>query len=254
MMSVSVDLGGQVAVVTGAGSGIGEATARLLARANASVVVVDMAEDAAKRVATEIVDGGGSAVAACIDISDIDVVESQLAVVRSELGPVRILVNNAAAAVTKLFVDTTPEEIDRVFAVNLRGTMNMTRTALSDLTSTPGGRVVNVVSDSGRTGERFLSVYATSKAGLIGFTKSLAREVGRFGTTVNGVSPGTTETPSSSAFIDAAGGAEKLAKAYPLGRIGRPEDIAGAVLFFASSFSEWITGQILSVSGGYTMV
>src|SRR5207245_9069497 len=105
-----------------------------------------------------------------------------------------------------------------------------------------------------RTRERFMSVYAAGKAGLIGLTKSLAKEVGRDGVTVNGVSPGTTSTPGGSSFIDAAGGPEKLARAYPMGRIGEPQDIANAVMFFASPLSSWITGQILRVSGGFTMV
>lgn len=99
-----------------------------------------------------------------------------------------------------------------------------------------------------------MAAYAGAKAALMGFTKSLAKEVGGKGTTVNGASPGTTETPGSAAFIESAGGAEKLARAYPLGRLGRPDDIAGAALFFASPLADWITGQILSVSGGYTMV
>lgn len=253
-MTVTIDLEGRVALVTGAGSGIGEAIARTLARAGAAVAVADLAEDAAKRVAGDIEERGGRALAVAVDVSDESSVGQAVAQIQAGLGPVRILVNNAAMWAIKPFKDTTPAEIDRIFAVTVTGSMHMTRAALTDLCANPGGRVVNIISDSGRTGEHSMAAYAGAKAALMGFTKSLAKEVGRAGTTVNGVSPGTTETPGSASFIESAGGAEKLARAYPLGRLGRPDDIADAVLFFASPLSDWITGQILSVSGGYTMV
>jgi NAD(P)-dependent dehydrogenase (short-subunit alcohol dehydrogenase family) len=254
MAGVTIDLDGRVGVVTGGGSGIGEATARLLARANAAVAVADLAEDAAQRVAADIEATGGRALAVGLDVADTASVDAGLKLVRAELGPVRLLVNNAATWVIKPFAETTPEEIDRIFAVTVTGTMNMTRAVLADLTAAPGGRVVNVISDSGRTGEAWMAAYASAKAALVGFTKSLAKETGRAGTTVNGVSPGTTNTPGAASFIESAGGETKLAKAYPLGRLGEPDDIANGVLFFASPLSDWVTGQILSVSGGFTMV
>lgn len=254
MSGLSIDLSGSVAVITGGGSGIGEATAKLLARAGAAVAVADLSEEAAKRVATEIEAAGGKALAVRCDVADEASVADALAQVRSELGPVRILVNNAATWVIKLFKDTTPAEAERIFSVTVTGTMNLTRAALPDLTASPGGRIVNIISDSGRTGEAYMAVYAAAKSALVGLTKSVAKEVGRFGTTVNGVSPGTTNTPGSAAFIESVGGEEKLARAYPLGRLGQPDDIAGAVAFFASPLADWVTGQILSVSGGYTMV
>lgn len=254
MSGVTIDLSGRAAFVTGAGSGIGEATARLLGSAGAAVAVADLAEDQAKRVASEIEAAGGRAIPVRADVAEQASVEDAVAQSRAELGPVNIVVNNAATWVIKRFQDTTPEEIQRIFDVTVTGTMNVTRAALGDLTAAPGGRIVNIISDSGRTGEASMAAYAAAKAALVGLTKSVAKEVGRFGTTVNGVSPGTTSTPGSAAFIDSVGGEAKLARAYPLGRLGRPDDIANAVLFFASPLSDWVTGQILSVSGGYTMV
>jgi NAD(P)-dependent dehydrogenase (short-subunit alcohol dehydrogenase family) len=252
-MSIAIDLSGEVALVTGGGSGIGEAIATTLARAGAGVAVADLSEESAARVAKAICGTGGKAFAVQMDIGDPTSVEVAISRLHDELGQVSILVNNAATWVVKEFKDTTPQEVDRVIDVTLIGTINVTRAALRDVVERKG-RVINTISDSARTGERFMSVYAAAKAGLIGLTKSLAKEVGRDGVTVNGVSPGTTSTPGGSAFIEAAGGPEKLARAYPMGRIGEPQDIANAVLFFASPLSSWITGQILSVSGGFTMV
>ncbi|HCT78819.1 MAG TPA: short-chain dehydrogenase [Micromonosporaceae bacterium] len=242
-----------IALVTGAGSGIGEAIAHTLAEAGATVAVADLRGEAATKVAEAIVSKGGRAIAVAVDIADGAAVEQALATIREQAGPVSILVNNAAGWVVKLFKDTTEEEAQRVVGVTLLGTMNVTRSALPDLFTTRG-RIVNIISDSARTGEYTMSVYAAAKAGIIGLTKSVAKEVGRKGVTVNAVSPGTTDTPGASGFIDSVGGAEKLAKAYPMGRIGEPSDIANAVLFFASPLSSWITGQTLSVSGGFTMI
>jgi NAD(P)-dependent dehydrogenase (short-subunit alcohol dehydrogenase family) len=252
-MSVAIDLSGEVALVTGGGSGIGEAIACTLARAGAAVAVADLSEESAARVAGAIRAAGGHALPLQMDIGSLDSVEAAVARLHAELGPISILVNNAAAWVVKELKDTTPAEVEHVVGITLIGTINVTRAALPDVVERRG-RVINTISDSGRTGERFMSVYAAAKAGLIGLTKSVAKEVGGHGVTVNGVSPGTTSTPGGSGFIEAAGGPEKLARAYPMGRIGEPQDIANAVLFFASPLSSWITGQVLSVSGGFTMV
>ena len=252
-MSIAIDLSGEVALVTGGGSGIGEAIATTLARAGAAVAIADLSQESATRVADAICGTGAKALPLQMDIGDPASIEAAIARLRSELGPISILVNNAATWVVKEFKDTTPAEVERVVSVTLIGTINVTRAALPDVVERRG-RVINTISDSARTGERFMSVYAAAKAGLIGLTKSLAKEVGGNGVTVNGVSPGTTSTPGGSAFIEAAGGPEKLARAYPMGRIGEPQDIANAVLFFASPMSSWITGQVLSVSGGFTMV
>jgi NAD(P)-dependent dehydrogenase (short-subunit alcohol dehydrogenase family) len=252
-MSIAIDLSGEVALVTGGGSGIGEAIARTLSKAGAAVAVADLSEQSAARVATAICDEGGQAMPVQMDIADAASVDAAMERLHAQLGQVSILVNNAATWIVKEFKDTTPAEVDRVLGVTLTGTINVTRAALPDVIERRG-RIITIISDSARTGERFMSVYAAAKAGLIGFTKSIAKEVGAKGVMVNGVSPGTTSTPGGSGFIEAAGGPEKLARAYPMGRIGEPQDIANAVLFFASPLCSWITGQVLSVSGGFTMV
>jgi NAD(P)-dependent dehydrogenase (short-subunit alcohol dehydrogenase family) len=252
-MSIEIDLSSDVAVVTGGGSGIGEAIAMLLAEAGARVAIADLSEQAAKSVAEQITGKGGRAIGVGLDIADPDSVERGLGVVREQLGPVSVLVNNAATWVIKKFADTNAEDTQRIVDVTLFGTINVMRAALPDLLDTQG-RIVNIASDSARTGEHSMSVYAGAKAGVVAVTKSLAKEVGGKGVRANVVAPGTTVTPGSSAFIEQVGGADKLARAYPLGRLGTPADIAGAVLFLVSPLSTWITGQVLSVSGGFTML
>jgi 2-hydroxycyclohexanecarboxyl-CoA dehydrogenase len=251
-MTISIDLSGKVAVVTGGGSGIGEATATTLARAGAAVAVADLSAESARRVASGIEGNGGRAWPVTLDIGDRDSVTDGLQVVRAELGPVSILVNNAAAWAVKLFAEHTAGEIDKVVGVTLTGTMAVTQAALPDIAA-QSGSIVFISSDGARIGERYMSVYAAAKSGLLGLAKSLAREVGRDGVRVNAVAPGTTNTPGGAGFIEQAGGADKLARSYPLGRIGEPQDIANAVLFLTSPLAAWITGQVLSVSGGFTM-
>jgi NAD(P)-dependent dehydrogenase (short-subunit alcohol dehydrogenase family) len=252
-MGISIDLSGHVVLVTGGGSGIGEAIAKTFARAGAAVGVADLAFDAAERVAKEIAAEGGRACAVGVDIGNRESIAAGVAAVRENLGPITDLVNNAAAWAVKLFAEHTAEDVERVIGVTLNGTMAVTQAVLADVIEQHGS-VVFISSDSARVGERYMSVYAAAKAGLIGFMKSLAREVGRKGVNVNAIAPGTTKTPGGSAFIEQAGGEEKLAKAYPLGRIGEPQDIANVALFLSSPLSSWMTGQVLSVSGGFTMV
>jgi NAD(P)-dependent dehydrogenase (short-subunit alcohol dehydrogenase family) len=252
-MSIFIDLGGQVAVVTGGGSGIGEAIARTLGAAGAHIAVADLSLEAAQRVAKEVEAAGGTAVGVLMDVSDRESVELAFAQIRESLGPVNHLVNNAAAWAIKLFADHTAADVAKVVGVTLTGTINVTQVALPDIVAN-SGTVVIVSSDGARVGEAWMSVYAGAKAGLIGFAKSVAKEVGRNGVRVNVVAPGTTQTPGSAGFIEQAGGAEKMARAYPLGRLGQPQDIANAALFLVSPLSSWVTGQVLSVSGGFTMV
>lgn len=251
-MSVQIDLSGDVALVTGGGSGIGEAIVHTLAEAGAAVAVADLSAESAQRVAEAVTAKGGRAAAVTMDISDPTAVAAGLETVHQELGPVSTLVNCAAMWVIKPFVDTTDAEQAKVVDVTLNGTMTVTRALLPDLVQTRG-QIVTIVSDGAKTGERGLAVYAAAKAGLLGMIKSVAQEHGREGVRSNGIAPGTTVTPGSAGFVDQIG-ADKLAKAYPLRRLGEPQDIANAVLFLASPLSSWITGQVLSVSGGFSMV
>lgn len=250
-MSVAVDLAGRCALVTGAASGIGRECAERLAGAGATVVVADVRGSAAEEVAADIRAGGGRAHGVTLDICDWDGCRS---LAQDGLpAQVEILVNCAAVWHLNDFLEITPEEWARDLDVTLNGTMTVTRALLPQMIEAGGGSIISISSDAARVGERQQVVYAAAKAGVIGFTKSLAREVGPHGVRVNCVAPGLTRTPASADFIERAG-EDRLAAAYPLRRIGEPKDIADSVLFLASDLSTWITGQVVSVSGGYTMV
>jgi NAD(P)-dependent dehydrogenase (short-subunit alcohol dehydrogenase family) len=208
---------------------------------------------AAQAVAEQINSTGGVAMAVPADIVEQVNVERALAEVRAQLGPVSVLVNNAAVRTSKDFAETTAVETDRLVGVAFLGILNVLRVALPDLLATQG-RIVNVVPDSARSGAHSMSVYAGAGAAVVAVTKSLAREVGRRGVRANVVAFGTTVTPGDSSSIEQLAEAVESARAYPLGRLGTPADIAGAVLCLTSPLSAWITGQVLSVNGGYTMI
>ena len=251
-MSVVVDLSGRRALVTGAGSGIGRGCAEVLASAGASVVVADVREDMADEVAREIVDDGRVATAVGLDVTSWDDAR-QVANDQEQEGGLHILVNCAATWTIAPFVQMEPPNWERDVAVTLGGTLTTTRALLPVIIAAGGGSIINIGSDAGRVGERNQAAYGAAKAGVIGFTKGLAMEHGRDGVRVNCVAPGLTRTPSSEAFLEQMR-PEDIRRAYPLGRVGRPDDIANAVLFLASDLSDWVTGQVLSVSGGYSMV
>ena len=253
-MAVSIDLSGKSAIVTGGGRGIGRETALLLAQAGASLTIADLDLASAQSVADEIKAKGGAAIAFKTDVTSAESAQAMAQAALAAHGRIDILVNNAAVWTTKLFKDMTPQDYDRDIRVTLFGTLNCSRAVLDAMSVQKYGRIVNLISDAGRIGEPYLTVYSAAKGGVAAFTKALAKEVGRFNITVNGVAPGITNTPGAQGFIEGAGGAEKLAKAYPLRRLAEPIDIANVILFLASDLSAYMTGQIFSASGGYTTI
>jgi 2-hydroxycyclohexanecarboxyl-CoA dehydrogenase len=250
-------LDGKIAIVTGGGGAIGAATCRRLAAEGARIAVLDVNRDAAQRTADTIVEGHGRAEAFACDIATYDEVQAAVARVVATLGPVDVLVNNAGWDVFKPFLKTTPAEWQKLIAINLSGALNMHHVVLPQMVERRTGRVVNIASDAARVGSSGEAVYAACKAGLVALSKTLAREHARDGITFNVVCPGPTDTPLFANFLDAAPNPEKLQDAFrrsiPLGRIGQPDDLPGAIAFFASDDAAFVTGQVLSVSGGLTM-
>ncbi len=244
----------RVVLVTGAGRGIGRAIAEAFAREGARVVVNDINKETAKNTAEELKKLGGDAIGVKADVTDYEDVKRMVDEVKKTFGPVDILVNNAGFWTIKKFTDTTPEDWEKDIKICYYGTLNCTHAVLNDMIEKKYGRVVNIVSDAGRIGEPYLTVYSGAKAAVIGFSKALAKEVARHNITVNCVAAGVTKTPGVEDFLKSVGGEERLIKAYPRGRLGNPEDIANGVIFFALDESEYITGQIISISGGYTTV
>ncbi len=251
-MTVSIDLSERSAIVTGAGRGIGRETALLLARAGAQLTIADIDENSARGVADEVRALDSRAISVRTDIMSVQDVQAMAQAALEAHGRIDILVNNAARWTTKLFKDMTPDDYDADIRVTLYGTLYATRAVLDTMMEQKYGRIVNLISDAGRVGEPYLTAYSAAKGGVAAFTKALAKEVGRYNITVNGVAPGVTHTPGARAFIEGAGGEEKIARSYPLRRLANPIDIANAILFLASDLSAYMTGQIFSVSGGYT--
>lgn len=251
-------LNGKVVVITGGGGGIGSATCRRFAEEGARVVVADISGEAAERVAGDIRSAGGSAATMVVDLTDYAATGQGVAKVEAEFGPIDILVNNAGWDLFIPFLKSEPDYWTRIIDINLRSVLNITKPVLASMVARgKGGRVVSLGSDAGRGGSSGESVYSACKAGIIAFSKTLAREHARHGVTFNTVCPGVTETAMLENFMAAAGDKEKLraafTKAVPLGRLGRPDDLPGAILFLASDDAAFITGQVISVSGGLTM-
>lgn len=250
-------LTGRVAIITGGGGGIGGATARRLGAEGAKVAVLDKNEASATATAAAIMAAGGTAKAFTCDITDHAGVKACVAAVEAHFGPIDVLINNAGWDVFKPFVDTTPAEWERLIAINLVGALNLHHAVLPGMAARRQGRIVNVASDAARVGSSGEAVYAACKAGLLGLSKTLAREHARHGISINVVCPGPTDTALFQEFRAGSRNPEKLDEAFrrsvPMGRIGKPDDLPGAICFFASDDAAYITGQVLSVSGGLTM-
>jgi 2-hydroxycyclohexanecarboxyl-CoA dehydrogenase len=243
--------------VTGAGRGIGRAIALRLARAGLGVGVTDVDAAGAGTVAEEIVAAGGPATGVAADVTDLAAMRAAVAAVEAALGPLDVLVNNAGWDRLHPFTESDPALWDRLIAINLRGVLNATRAALDVIVPRGGGgRIVSIASDAGRVGSTGESVYSACKAGVIGFSKALAREMARHGITVNVVCPGPTDTQLLADVMTGERGQrilEGMKRSIPLRRLARPEDIAGAVAYLVSDEAGYVTGQVLSVSGGLTM-
>jgi len=249
-------LDGRCAIVTGGAGGIGRAICLRLSQEGVRVGVLDKNGEAAETVAEEVSKIGARATAHTVDIADYDSVVAAVAAFEQQVGATDILVNNAGFDKFAYFLDTAPDLWQHLIAVNLAGPINMHHAVLKGMQARRQGRVINIASDAGRVGSSMEAVYSACKGGIIAFTKTMAREMARSGVTLNAVCPGPTETPLLAGFLEGPQGQkvyEALKRAIPLGRLGQPNDIPGVVAFLASDDAAFITGQVISVSGGLTM-
>jgi len=241
---------GKVVLITGGASGIGKATVMAFARAGATVICADV--NAAKGEELKKVAAGANLQVdfVAIDMANSNSIRASAAEVLKKFPRVDILVNGAGWGDTQPYMENTPDFISRVIAINLAGPAHLTQALLPPMIAANSGKIVNIASDAGRVGSSGETVYAGAKGGLIAFTKSLAREVARYKINVNCVCPGPTDTPMLATRSEKL--REAFLKAIPFRRFAKPEEIADAVVFFASSQSDYITGQVMSVSGGLT--
>lgn len=248
-----MDLGGKVALVTGAGSGIGRAICRRFAGLGAKVLVTDINEAGGAETVDMILGTGGTASFFRCDITSFDDAQASVAAARERYGRLDVLVNNAGWDEVQFFLKHDPSFWDKVISINLIGPIGMCRAAMEAFVEQgDGGRIVNVSSDAGRVGQSGESVYSACKGGIIAFTKALAREGIRYGVLVNSAAPGLTDTPLVAALDPKM--MEATVKAIPMRRMASPDEPAELVAFLASSSNTYITGQVISVSGGLTMV
>lgn len=247
----------KAAVITGSARGIGKAIAMQLARDGFSIAVADIRAEEGSDTAAEILAAGAKAVAIEVDITQSPSVEETIQRVVSELGPPAVLVNCAGWDEAKPFLESEEEIWKRIVDVNYLGALRMTHSVLPHMIEQQFGRLVNIGSDAARVGSASEAVYSGAKGALVSFTKAIAREVARYGITANSVCPGPTRSPLLLETLEVSEEAnrvlEGMQRAIPLRRIAEPEDIAGAVSYFASPASAYVTGQTLSVSGGLTM-
>ncbi len=252
------ELTNKVAVVTGGARGIGKGICETLAKQGAKIVIADLLIDEAVATAAEIENSGGKAIAVKTDITDLASVQAMVAAAKEKFGALDILVNNAGWDRMKPFMKTTPDFWSKVIDINFKGVLNTTYAVAADMIERNSGRIINIASDAARVGSMGESVYAGTKGAVISFSKTMAREFARNKINVNVICPGPTPTPllddmkAEDAFADKV--LSSMDKIIPLKRMGTADDIAMAVVFFASEEANFVTGQVLSVSGGLTMV
>jgi 3-oxoacyl-[acyl-carrier protein] reductase len=250
-MEQGLKLTGRVALVTGAAQGIGKAVALLLARNGADIVVSDINLEKAEETANEISSIGRKALAVKVDVANWNDVERMVEVILEKFAKIDILVNNAGITRDKLILRMTEEDWDAVLNVNLKGTFHCTKAVVRHMAKQRSGKIVNIASVVGEMGNAGQANYSASKAGVIGLTKTIAREFAQRGININAIAPGYIETPMTEVLPEKA--KEELKKLIPMERLGKPEDVAEAVLFLVSEESNYITGQVLNVNGGIYM-
>jgi NAD(P)-dependent dehydrogenase (short-subunit alcohol dehydrogenase family) len=256
-----IDLKGRVALVTGAGQGIGEAVARMIASQGAAVAVNDYYVERSNRVAMLIAQSGGRAIPVVSDVSDWEAVTRMVNAVEHDLGNIDILVNNAGNAGAERsalepsppFWESDPKDWVPWIAVNYQGVMVTTRAVIKGMVGRGHGRIVTVISDAGRVGEGNLIVYSGAKAGAAGFMRGLAKAVGPYGVTANCVALGAIRTPATEALFANEDLSRRIIRGYPLRRLGTPEDAASLITFLVSDAASWITAQTYPVNGGYSV-
>jgi NAD(P)-dependent dehydrogenase (short-subunit alcohol dehydrogenase family) len=240
----------RVAIVTGGASGIGRTTAEYLRREGVRLVLGDARTEALEHAVAELRAAGAAVAGERVDVRDYGDCERLIARALAEFGQVDVLVNSAGiGGPLKLFAESVPADWHDLVAINLLGVMHCCRAVTDHMIARRAGRIVNLASEAGKANEKRIVVYGATKGGVISLTRGLAVELGRYGITVNAVCPGVTRTPMTAYLDDAM--EREWARAYPLGRLGRPEDIAPLVTFLASPEASWITGQAISVSGGW---
>jgi NAD(P)-dependent dehydrogenase (short-subunit alcohol dehydrogenase family) len=250
---MDLQLKGRVALVTGGARDVGAEIALTLAAEGASVAVnYSSSADAARDVVQKIKAGGGRAIGCKADVADYEAVTTMVRQVTQELGGLNILVNNAGVVLRKPFSETTPTDWKRQIDVGLYGAIHCCHAAAPHIAKSGNGRLISIVGDSSRVGESGLAIAAAARAGVIALMKSLAREMGRTGTTANTLALGLIETAHDPGWVDA--NRERLVKLYPLRRLGKSVDITPMVALLASDHAAWTTGQVISISGGFSMV
>lgn len=250
-------LSGKTVIITGGGGGIGRAVSRRFAEEGSLVAVLDRDAAAAQVTVDLIIQAGGKAKAYAADITDYTAIETTVTAIEQDLGIPTVLVNNAGFDRFMPFLKTEPAMWDQLISINLTGALNMHHVVLPRMLEAGGGKVINVASDAARVGSSGEAVYAACKAGLIGLSKTLARELATKSINFNVVCPGPTDTALLKAVADTSNNPEKLLEAFknavPKRRLGQPEDYPGIIVLLASDDADFITGQVISVSGGLTM-